>query len=427
MDNKSAKSNFGGRGWFLVIFFGVMLFLNSAYTADGMNVFIPTLSEKNGWDPNLMLSMNGIGGYIAVVGAFVLALLVRKFGPKKIIIVSLACVIVGLALIGFVPDFWGWVIGVIILNVFCNGFSFCACGELVANWFPTKKGMVMGWSTMGNNLSSAIFIPIFSFFLALGGAGLPFIVNIAFVVLMIILCAAFIRNNPEDYGKAPDNDPAELPNLERNRRMMEAYKSPWTVGKLLKDREIWLCGIGYGLLFMATVGVICQFTVYVPTLPFGYTTDNAVVMLTVASIIAIPASYLWGVLDQKCGTKVASMVLAIWYAVAILLLILPGKAFVWIGVVMFGCAIGGNTNFFTSMSASLFGRWNFQRAFNIIFPMTCVFRATAAIVMGALLGASGGNFKVPYLVFLAGSVIAFVLFAFVRYKPKEMGELPVLD
>lgn len=423
MENTSLKSNFGKRGWFLVIFFGIMLFLNSSYTADGMNIIIPTLAGKNGWDPNLMLSMNGVGGYISIIGAFVLAACVTKFGAKAVTIVSLIIVAASLAIIAFVPAFWGWIIGIILINVFCNGFSFCAGSALVANWFPTKKGLVMGWSTMGNNLASAIFIPIFSLCLG-GGTAMPFIVNILFCVLMLILCIAFIRNNPEEYGLAPDNEPANKEKLDKMQKLLAAYKSPWTTKKLLSDREIWLCGLGYGLLFMATVGMVCQFVVYIPSLPYGFTTESATGMLSIAAVVGIVASYLWGIVDQKWGTKVASMLLALWFAAAILLLILPSKVCVWIGVIMLGCALGGNTNFSTSMCASLFGRFDFARAFNVVFPLTCIFRATAAVIMGALLGACGGNFKVPYIVFIVGSLIAFFLFMGIRYRPKATGDVP---
>ncbi len=423
MEKTSLKSNFGKRGWFLVIFFGIMLFLNSSYTADGMNIIIPTLAGKNGWDPNLMLSMNGIGGYISVIGAFALSACVTKFGAKAVTIVSLVFVIIAYALIGFVSGWWAWVLGIILINVFCNGFSFCAGSALIANWFPTKKGLVMGWSTMGNNLASAIFIPIFALCLR-GGVGVPFVVNILFCVLMLILCIAFIRNTPEEYGLAPDNEPTSKEELTKMQKIMAAYKSPWTTKKLLSDREIWLCGLGYGLLFMATVGMICQFVVYIPSLPFGFTTDSATGMLSIAAVVGIVASYLWGIVDQKWGTKAASMLLALWFAVAILLLIMPSKICVWIGVIMFGCALGGNTNFATSMCASLFGRFDFNRAFNIVFPITCIFRATAAVIMGALLAACGGNFKVPYIVFIVGAVVAFFLFMGVRYKPKATGDIP---
>ena len=127
MENKgNLKNNFGGRGWFLVIFFGIMLFLNSSYTADGMNIIIPTLAGQNAWDPNLMLSMNGIGGYIAVVGAFVLSACVRKFGAKQVTLFSLVMAIIGLALMTFGTGFWEWTVAVILINVFANGFSFCA-------------------------------------------------------------------------------------------------------------------------------------------------------------------------------------------------------------------------------------------------------------------------------------------------------------
>lgn len=422
--NTSLKSNFGKRGWFLVIFFGIMLFLNSSYTADGMNIIIPTLAGKNGWDPNLMLTFNGVGGYISIAGAFALSACVTKWGAKAVTIVSLIIVALSMALIGFVPDFWAWVLGIILINVFCNGFSFCAGSALIASWMPTKKGLAMGWSTMGNNLASAIFIPLFTLCLR-GGVAAPFIVNILFCILMLVLCIAFIKNNPEECGLAPDNEPADAEKLKKSQRIMAAYKSPWTTKKLLTDREIWLCGIGYGLLFMATVGMVCQFVVYIPSLPYGFTTNGAVTMLSIAAVVGIVASYFWGVIDQKWGTKVASMLLALWFVASILLLILPSKVCVWIGVFMFGCSLGGNTNFSTSMCASLFGRYDFNRAFNVVFPITCIFRATAAVIMGALLTASGGNYRVPYIIFIAGALVAFFLFMGIRYRPKESGVLPV--
>ena len=67
------SNNFGLRGWLIIIFYGVMLFLNSSLTADGMNIIIPTLAGKLGIDGSQMLSLNGIGGWIAVAGAFVIS------------------------------------------------------------------------------------------------------------------------------------------------------------------------------------------------------------------------------------------------------------------------------------------------------------------------------------------------------------------
>ncbi len=413
---QKVSNNFGVRGWLIIIFFGVMLFLNSSLTADGMNIILPTLAGKIGTDPNAMLSLNGVGGWIAVVGAFVLSGLVQKIGAKKVILVSLAIVAISFLSLTFIKGMAGWAVCIILINVFANGMSFCGGSALIASWFPTKKGMAMGWSTMGNNMASAVFIPIFSIMLG-ANVNMPFYGYFIFMVIMFILGVIIIKNKPEECGLLPDNDSASVEKVKALEEEMANYKSPWTVGRILRDKDIWCAGLGYGLLFMCTVGLVSQFVAR--AMGVGFEQNMAVGLLSIAAVIGIVASYLWGVLDTKMGTKLASVVLAIFFAIAILLNILPGHVTFIIYTIMLGCALGGNTNFSTSMCASLFGRKNFQRAFNFVFPVSCIFRAAAAVILGAILGATGGNFTIAYLVFMVGAIVAAVLFGCINMTPKE--------
>ena len=163
--------------------------------------------------------------------------------------------------------------------------------------------------------------------------------------------------------------------------------------------------------------LVAQFVGRAQAVGFSQTTGTA--LLSIAAVIGIVASYIWGVLDTKMGTKFASILLALWFAIAILLNILPGQATFVVSAVFLGCALGGNTNFSTSMCASLFGRKNFQRAFNFVFPVSCIFRAAASVVLGVVLGATGGNYVAAYMVFLIGSVIAMILFGCINMTPKK--------
>lgn len=418
MSNAKQKvsNNFGVRGWLIILFFGVMLFLNSSFTADGMNIIIPTLSGKLGLDAAQMLSINGIGGWIGVIGAFALSALVQKFGAKKVIIVSLIIMALSVIALAFITNMAGWAACAILINVFANGISFCGGSALIASWFPTKKGMAMGWATMGNNMASAVFIPIFSILLGVS-VNMPFYGYFIFMVIMLVFAFIIIRDKPEDFGLLPDNDPASVEKVKALEEEMANYKSPWTIGKILSDKDIWCAGLGYGLLFMATVGMVAQFVGR--GIAVGFSQNMATGLLSIAAVIGIVASYIWGVLDTKFGTKVASIILAVWFAVAILFNILPGQGTFVISAVFLGCALGGNTNFSTSMCASLFGRKNFQRAFNFVFPVSCIFRAAASVVLGVVLGATGGNYVAAYMVFLIGSVIAAVLFGCINMTPKE--------
>lgn len=40
--------------------------------------------------------------------------------------------------------------------------GYIAGGTLVAKWFSKKKGIVMGYTTMGHNLASAFYVPLIS-------------------------------------------------------------------------------------------------------------------------------------------------------------------------------------------------------------------------------------------------------------------------
>lgn len=417
MDNSKQKvsNNFGARGWLIIIFFGVMLFLNSSLTADGMNIIIPTLAEKLVIDSAQMLSVNGIGGWIGVVGAFILSALVQKLGAKKVLLSSLVIVTLSFLGLAFIKGMAGWAVCAILINVFANGMSFCGGSALIASWFPTKKGMAMGWATMGNNMASAIFIPIFALMLG-SSINMPFYGYFIFMVVMIILGFFIIKDKPEDLGLLPDNDPSSIEKVKAMEEEMANYKSPWTIGKILKDKDVWCAGLGYGLLFMATVGLVAQFVGRAQSVGFSQTMGTT--LLSIAAVIGIVASYVWGVLDTKFGTKMASMLLAVWFTIAILLNILPGQGTFVVSAVFLGCALGGNTNFSTSMCASLFGRKNFQRAFNFVFPVSCIFRAAASVVLGGVLGATGGNYVAAYMVFMIGSIVAIVLFGCINMTPK---------
>lgn len=405
-------NSFGARGWFIVIFFGVMLFFYASLTADGMNVIVPALSGANGWDSNLMLSVNGIGGYIAVAAIIVMSALVTKFGAKKVILVTLGITAVAFLVMGFTKSFSVFTAMIILIQVCTSGMGFGGCSALVASWFPRKKGVVMGWSTMGCNLATAVFVPIYALLNAKGNVHTPFVFYFAVMVLMLILGGVFIKNTPEMVGLAPDNDNLNAEQIRAQEQEYKNHKSEWSYRRLLKDKEVWLMGIGYGLLFLTTAGLVIQFVPRIMT--FGYEQGAAITMFSIAAVIGIVASYFWGVIDYKYSTKLASKILALWFVATIIFNFLPGKGCLYVSIFMLGAGLGGNANFATSMCAGIFGKYDFPRAWNIVFPVFAAFKATASVILGVTLALSGNSYTVAYIVFLISALVAFVLFFFIN-------------
>ena len=156
------------------------------------------------------------------------------------------------------------------------------------------------------------------------------------------------------------------------------------------------------------MGVVSQF---IPRMmSVGYEQSQALMFLTISSIIAVPGSYFWGWLDSKIGTKMASVVYSVSYVVALLILIFSvNEAIIWIGCIFIGLGLGGILNLIPSMVISVFGRAGFKQANSIVTTM-------AFAIMAALLTVSGGNYTLPYTVFIVADILGAVVLLLIRQK-----------
>lgn len=82
--------------------------------------------------------------------------------------------------------------------------------------------------------------------LGLGG-GMTVIAVI--LIIVAIITAICVKNNPEEAGEYPDGDPTYAVNGAEIAQMMKEYKSPFTIGKVLKDKNTWFIGLGSALAF----------------------------------------------------------------------------------------------------------------------------------------------------------------------------------
>ena len=232
-------------------------------------------------------------------------------------------------------------------------------------WFPHKKGLALGWASMGLPICTATIILILN---AIGNPQTAYIIIGIACFVVAVLSIFWAKDTPEEVGATPDNEPIEH-----------------FVTKLIM------------------VGTA-------PTL--------AVTMLTVAAIVGIVGSYIWGWLDQKFGTKNASLIYGVWYLIALLLMIFQNGSMILIGLATFfvGFGIGGIGNLIPSIIGTCFGRFGFIQANRIIAPVNTAVRSTALIIIG-IIGVE--HLNTAYLVFFAFSVLAIILISFIKPKTYE--------
>ena len=422
----SANSNFGKWGWWIIIYAAILMFISNGAQADGLNLLVSKFSYVNNWDSNTVLALSTPAGYVALAVGVPLGWLIMKKGARKVLIGVLIVGGLSYAAMGNSHTLVAYFIFQCILYTCANCFCMHAANTLIANWFPKKKGLALGWATMGMNASSALTSVIlaqlftkFSLAVSLDFFG-------AATVAIGIITIFFIRDTPEEVGCTPDNVPLSKEEIEANNKEHENYVPKWTFGKLLRDKDTWMVGMCFGCFMLVTVGIMSQLVGRI--MQMGFTQAFAISCVSVCAIIGIAGSYAWGVLDQKMGTKWATTFFGVFFAAGIVFNVLSSVllntnrpaalACMYISLVIIGVSIGGTANFAPSMTTNIFGRREFPLAFTVITTIYNIMKATSYAVLAAVLAATG-SYTAAYIVFIAISLIGSLLAWKIDDSPKE--------
>ncbi|MBQ9413465.1 MAG: MFS transporter [Oscillospiraceae bacterium] len=408
-EKQPGLNSFGKKGWWTIIFVG-LLYVISSNTVDLVNVIPNLFGAVKGWDPNNLLIFNSVGGWVGVVITLAVGQWIAAKGVKLPTILMLLLCGLFFILVGVSNSIAMYGLFIVLLTAVGSVLNLVSTNTYMSNWFPRKKGIALGWATMGAPVSSAVAPALFMGAAngAAGENGVPnlFVPCLIFgIISFIIMALAFItKATPKEAGAYPDNDPAMA-----NMNVEEGHSS-WTVGKLLKCKQTWVVSLVFGLLFIALVSTM---TYFIPRMvAAGFTQDEGTMWLTVASILGIIGSYLWGLIDQKLGTKKAVIIFAAYMAVMQFLLAAVmgvNQTITLILVILLGILIGGICNLLPSMVISIFGGQHFAAANSVVTPIVVALRTAAFIIMGIILGATNNNFGTLSIFLGIFAAVAFVL------------------
>lgn len=417
------RSNFGTWGWSMVGFSMLMYYNFAAWTADGLNVIVQSFVDLHGWDFATLLSFSTPAGWIGVIGALIIAEMIKRRGAKIIAIIGLLALGLTMIWFGRITSYMEYAIGLALMNLLATGCCFNVPATLLNSWFPRKKGLALGWATMGMSFCTATLIPLMFFlFNRFGIPGAYAVVGGALITLGII-SIFWIRNTPEELGLYPDNEPISREQQTTNLAMQADYHSIFTYRVLFKDREMWLISVGYGLLWLVDIGVVSQL---IPRLiSVGYEKETAVWMFTSAALICAIFSYFWGWVDVKIGTRKTSVAYAFFFAIThSFLLIRGGEIFTYITLLLVGASIAGIKELCTSMVGTVYGRYDFAAANRLVSTIACLFRVSCFAVIAISLKYTDG-YDGAYMSFIAMDIIAALLIFMINDKCKGKQDVAI--
>ncbi len=402
------KARFHKRS-FLIFFLGILLmYFYSGLQTDHLNVLTPYY-RNFGWLTTTITNPVTFAGFVIIPATLLVGTLLIKFGIPQVIVTS--TIIVGISVL--VLSFAGQNLIVYSISLFCVRLfilpmqmgTFMLC----TNWFIKNRGRALGVVTTGSPLCTATFI----FLLTQGTKNIGFhytYMIVGFIVLVLAIAVAFcIKSKPEDVGLYPDGEINNIKNKTEDLNL--------SAKEVFKHKESWLLVISYGFLQFCILGIM---SFYVVRLNMTGTSPKLYFFwLSVAAILGIPVSFLFGVIDDKFGTITASLMLCATFVLTLVgLLCMKGDNNLLLVATAVGIAgvTGGTPTLHPSITSYVYGRRCYQAANRWIMTIQAALMAFALFFMSSILDKTG-TLAPAYAIMIILVIIAAVCLIIIGQRP----------
>ena len=302
----------------------------------GNTLFVIPLEESLGLGRSVSSLMFALGGVIGGISAPVSGILMDRWGPRRVLIISVLIGCIGYFLLGLAPNililfliFLG-PISLVMLNV-----AFNASSGIINNWFDRYKSTAFSLMQGGSGLGSLIIITVLAYSIdswgwrtASGIAGL--------LVLTIGLPTAYAsRNSPEELGLQPDgtnksvSGSQELP-IRKAKGYLVVLEGMDSM-QAMKTIRFWMLAISSTIFggAIATLGIH-----FVPIMVWkGLTEVQGAMMLTFLALGSAFTVIFVGTLADRYGRLLIASIACIFLGIAIFILRLEGTGIsLWIAV-----------------------------------------------------------------------------------------------
>lgn len=393
----------------------------------GQNLY-PTLNGGE-WNGTLISTIYTVASVVAIVLQFAFGKYVANSGHLKgisILLLALAALsTVGMATLHASEVVWLIMWGLAVFTSIV-GATFVV-STMVGQWFPRRKGTVMGIATLAFPVINGIVMNVFGAMLGASGGNqlLCWLPWIAMDVIGILICIFFLKEYPEQCGAYPDNDKSITPEMSKKmlEEQMEAKKrSVWNIKNTFKTPGFWLTTIPIGVLLLGSVGAMTQ---VMPLLSqfdgfiIGGVAPTAKGTLALLLFAAIGAAGSWiiGLLDSKFGTKKAILLSCALMCISSVLCAFGTATLFLIGFGFLQLFLGAASNFTVSVAAQYWRREDFPSAYSFINPLANLICAFGPFLI-VILRAATGSYTLVWIVMAALGLIS-VIFMLI-FKPASM-------
>ena len=410
------QSKYDYYSWLIVISAFFYCVIWSGFGFYVFSVFVKPLQSEFGWERSAIMIGFLVWSLTNGIASIFVGRAVDRFHPKRVMLVGAGITCLGFLGLSFIQSIIHFYLSYIIVGIGIAAIGQVPCSALISEWFEKKRGLAIGFMSVGVGvggliapaLTSGVLIPIFGWRMAYQGLGI-----IAFVItfptaLLVIKPNANRQTLHLTTGEKKQiiSTAKDESSSTRNRHMyspllwliaMSFLFSQFGLTGTLQNQVPHMTDVGFSPIAAASVlGMVGLFSSF-GKLFFGWLCD----------FIQVRYAFIITLLLQATGTS-------------ILLAITPDTPGVVIWIYAFSIGVGGGTwlpimsmyisrNFSIQHYGTLFGIVNF--CFSIGVACGPLF---AGLVFDIY-----GNYNVAFKIFLGIYASAIIMGIFSKPGPKE--------
>jgi len=338
-------------GWviFAITFLIYMFMYGLRYS---VGIFFTPIQEEFGWSTAATASGVTIFFWVYAFAAPFVGRLAERVGVRRTVLVGGLLMGGGGALVSLVQELW-------MLYLFWGVLAAAGAAALyvvptmaLSKFFHRKRGITVGWSSIGVSVGQAFIIPIVASIIpVLGWRATIQALGLTVLAGTSLIGFLFMREDPESMGLHPDGD--------SNPIAEEASASSdvnWLPGDAMKTTSFRLIAVSY---FFAIGGIISILTFVVPhMIRIGIPPLQASGAFGVIGLMSAAGSFLFGIVSDRYGRKATILATTLGMASAFMVAtVIPADLTLLYGwAVLYGLSYGGSPEQYAAVITDYFGR-----------------------------------------------------------------------
>ena len=368
----------------LLMFLAILVHSGAAFYVFGI-LYLPLMDEF-GWNrASISIAMTI---YLLTIGfsSPIIGKLTDIIGAKRVILSGVFIAGLALFFLGRISSLWQFYLLYFIMGLGFSGCGFIPISTVISKWFIKRRGLAIGLTMAGVSVGAFAITLISQYFLTeLGWRSTYSFLAIISWVLVIPLNLIFLKNTPQEIGLLPDkgNSTINNPSYSNNQNEIENAEKEWTLNMTLKNPAFWHIGIAFFLIFLSIGSVLQHQVNYL--LDMGISKMIAATALGITGGIGGVGKIYFGYLADKKSPRIICTFSFSLQALGILILVFTQTmTHVWIFVIVFGFAMGGQIALQALVVGEFFGLASYGTILGVISLISATGTALGPFIAGLL-------------------------------------------